>query len=92
MAIYLQRPTRERVATILTGFRSARINVHSWRRFSAGRNVCDGQTCQSHGTQQERCGTNAKPSVKRARKGFNKGWLGFQCSIVMRIRRTVSFQ
>ena len=32
-AIHLQRPTRKRVATILTGFRSARIMSHYRYRF-----------------------------------------------------------
>ena len=37
IAIYLRRPTRERVTTILTGFRSARIMCHYRHRFSAWR-------------------------------------------------------
>ena len=71
IAIYLRRLTRERVTTILTGFRSARLWAIKGTGFQKG-DIRDGQSCQSHATQHERCGINAKPSEKRARKGFKK--------------------
>ena len=35
-------------------------------------NIRDGQTFQGHATQHESFGTYAKPSEKRAKKGFKK--------------------
>ena len=71
IAFQLRRPTRERVTTILTGFRSARIWAIKGTGFQQG-NIRDGQTFQGHATQHESFGTYAKPSEKRAKKGFKK--------------------
>ena len=74
IAIYLRRPTRERVTTILTGFRSARIKDHSRYRFSTRRNICDGQSCQSHATNTKDVESMLNP-LKRERGRNSKKFI-----------------